>query len=193
MGHNTKLAGHHVQLRITLTRLTSDYRGEQPYCSTQGEPKRRVHLSTCQLPPRFSLSPRFLSSSYFRVRAVHLSIYSSDLMCITRDRIRHNAFENHYFPSRNPTQISFSICIHVATTALFPALQRALLRNRIRRCLHASILLTIAYGRYACTQGRFASCLAMRIRFIGALHCSSVDRFCIRSVHRFFRDISLQT
>lgn len=150
MGHNTKLAGHHVQLRITLTRLTSDYRGEQPYCSTQGEPKRRVHLSTCQLPPRFSLSPRFLSSSYFRVRAVHLSIYSPDLMCITRDRIRHNAFENHYFPSRNPTQISFSICIHVATTtALFPALQRALLRNRIRRCLHASILLTIAYGRYA--------------------------------------------
>lgn len=111
-------------------------------------------------------------------------------MCITRDRIRHNAFENHYFPSRNPTQISFSICIHIATTtALFPALQRALLRNRIRRCLHASILLTIAYGRYACTQGRFASCLAMRIRFIGALHRSSVDRFRIRSVHRFTLEI----
>lgn len=33
MGHNTKLAGHYVQLRITLTTLTSDYRGEQPHCS----------------------------------------------------------------------------------------------------------------------------------------------------------------
>lgn len=130
MGHNTKLAGHHVQLRITLTRLTSDYRGEQPYCSTQREPKRRVHLSICQLPP-VSLSRRFLSSVYSRVHAIHLSIYSPDLMCITRDRfrvIRHNAFENH-FPSRNPTQRSFSICIHVATAALFPALQRAPFRN----------------------------------------------------------------
>lgn len=156
MGHNTKLAGHHVQLRITLTRLTSDYRGEQPYCSTQREPKRRVHLSICQLPP-VSLSRRFLSSVYSRVHAVHLSIYSPDLMCITRDRfrvIRHNAFENH-FPSRNPGHRDpFPFASMSRRLPSFPLCRGRhfeMARNRIRQCLHASILLTIAYGRYACT------------------------------------------
>lgn len=53
------------------------------------------------------------------------------------------------------------------------------------------LLLTVG-TQSACTQGRFASCLAMRIRFIirsYALHCSSVDRFRIRSVHRFTLEI----
>lgn len=34
MGYNAKLAVHYVQLRITLTRLTSDYR-EGSHCSTE--------------------------------------------------------------------------------------------------------------------------------------------------------------
>lgn len=34
MGYNTKLAVHYVQLRITLTRLTSDY-SERPHCSVE--------------------------------------------------------------------------------------------------------------------------------------------------------------
>lgn len=191
MGHNTKLAGHHVQLRITLTRLTSDYRGEQPYCSTQGEPKRRVHLSTCQLPP-VSLSRRFLSSVYSRVHAVHLSIYSPDLMCITRDRfrvIRHNAFENH-FPSRDPTQRPF-FHLHprrdgcplsrFAEGAISKWREIELESVSTRQfCLP---LLTVGIHVYTID---FALCLAIRIRFYCTLHCSFVDRSCIRSVHVIF-------
>jgi len=60
MGYNAKLAVHRVQLRITLTRFTSDY-SESPHCSS--EPVSSVLLSSLRL--RLFLY------------GIHLSIYSA--------------------------------------------------------------------------------------------------------------------
>lgn len=69
MGHNAKLAGRCVQLRITLTRLTSDY-SEGPHCSRE---------------PGIVLFSGPRRARSLRTLPIYLSIQSA---CIMRDRFR---------------------------------------------------------------------------------------------------------
>lgn len=75
MGYNTKLAAHYVQLRITLTRLTSDY-SERLHCSVEPVVYSLVVPQTPAIPIREERGGEEVS--------IYLSIHSP--LRITHDR-----------------------------------------------------------------------------------------------------------